>query len=91
MFEASPSRRRRSIIEALEGEAIRLIATAAAESIKAEVRRAVTGLDEARYYLAEYDAHNRVYVLAIVDLNIQLAQHRLQDISQAIVTASFST
>ena len=83
MFEASPSGRRRSIIEALEGEATRLIAMAGAENIKAEVRRAVTGLEEARYYLVEYDAHNRVYVLAIVDLNIQLAQHRLQDISQS--------
>jgi hypothetical protein len=91
MFEASPSGRRRSLIEALEGEATRLTATAGTESIRAEVRRAVTGLDEARYYLAEYDAHNRVYVLAIIDLNIQLAQHRLQDISRAILTPSFST
>ncbi len=39
--------------------------------------------------LAFVDARQR-RASSIIDLNIQLAEHRLQDISQAIVTPSFS-
>jgi len=86
VHKAGPGQRRRSIIEVLEMNASRLLAAARYERIKVEITRAVVGLDEARHYLVEYDAKNRVSILAMVDLNIQLARHRLQDISQAMKT-----
>ena len=90
MHEAEPGQRRRSIIEALEMNASRLLAAARYERIRVEIARAVIGLDEARHYLVEYDAKNRVSILAIVDLNIQLARHRLEAIYQAMKSARTS-
>src|SRR6185436_1827731 len=59
VHEAGPGQRRRSIIEALEMNASRLLAAARYERITVEITRAVVGLDEARHYLVEYDAKNR--------------------------------
>jgi len=77
----APSQRRRSVIQALHVEASRLLAAARDEQSTLEIARAIVGLDEATHYLTEYDANNRVHILAIVDLSIQLAAHRLQGIA----------